>query len=138
LGILEVAQKFELDIAIKQAMNFLSSTEVQNLLSPCARLRIAWEFQLEAFYDEAVHAVLNIRPFTSFTFNDIIDLESQLLSEILQIYHDAATTHLKLLGYLPNLIHVQTVCTSKQAQHACELHWREAYSSYIHLLGNTE
>jgi hypothetical protein len=138
LGVLEVAKKYFVDIAIQQSRAALTSTEARALLSPCSHLRIVWEFGLDDLYDEMVDSVLSIRPFPTFSLNDILDLEPELFTATQTIYQQASLARLRLISFVPDVQHSSAVCSGTHANRACELHWREAYGSFTRLLGHTE
>lgn len=67
-----------------------------------------------------------------------LSLEGHLAAEIQKIYHEAATARARLIGFVPNVKHNQTVCIGTKNQQRCELNWQEAYGTYTRLLCHTE
>jgi hypothetical protein len=138
LGVLEIAQKYLIDIAIQQAVDAPTSPRAQAELSPGAQLRICWEFNLSNLYDRAITEVLNVRPFPGCSVNDYHDLGPELATQVQEIYRQASTARLMLITYIPPFQHSQVDCSGPDTQRQCEFNWREAYGAFTRFLCHTE
>jgi hypothetical protein len=137
LGVLELGQKYLVDVAVMQAREKLTSAEALKELSIAAQLRIVWEFRLEDLYETLVEAILAIRPFPCFDARALMDLEPVLMAEINKIYHQARQVRDRLVAFVPELRHDDTFCIGSSTRDKCGLNWREVYCTYTRLLCHT-
>ena len=127
-----------MDFAVTEAMFHLNSAETKALLSPSARLRIVWEFELEDLYEEAVIAMLSIRPFPKLRGLELDDLERDVFFKVQDTYNRVEMFQSRLISYVPDFLHSPDADCSGNAKMACQINWREAYGSYSRLLAQTD
>lgn len=138
LGVLEISQKYDIDIGIRQALDTLGSPPIQACLPLTARVRIAWEFRLEHLYEAIIRELLEHRPFEKVTRAVLRDLEDEVYVAYQGIVDDITLERQKLAAFVPEFRHKEGVHASIRGEQECHHNWREAYTSFTRLLVRTD
>lgn len=129
IGVLAISSKYVIAGGVEEAFDVLKIPQNSSRLNPVYKLRLAWEYSLEKWYDECINDVLQ---YMDLSPEDIRDLEPKLTSLVLCIRDRCQRHRHELVPYLPNTIHHPT-CTNNAA---CITNWQVAFSSammfYIH------
>jgi hypothetical protein len=111
-------------MGMDQALYRLRHPEGDLRFHPVFKLRLAWEFSVESWYEECIRDVLAI-PFIELCAEDYRDLEPKLTEIILAIRARCHRHRLELVPYLPDALH-HTTCADRGR---CVRDWQIAYSA---------
>lgn len=124
IGVLAISTKYCIKDGIQQALYHLRAPKGGDQFCPIFKLRLAWQFLAEDWYDECIRDVLK-PPYKDLTAEDLSDLECDLASVILRIRSRCSRHRLELVPYTAEVFHHVT-CPD---QGICAKNWRRAFSA---------
>jgi hypothetical protein len=119
-------------MGVNQAIHRLQHPEGDQRFHPVFKLRLAWEFSIETWYEECISDVLAI-PFIELSASDYRDLEPNLTEIIWTIRMRCLRHRQELIPYLPDALH-HTNCTDRGH---CVRDWQTAYSAAMLFFAHT-
>lgn len=135
IGVLAVSNKYCIKNGMDQASSLLKqgiSGIGETQFNPYYALRLAWEFNLEDWYEDTIRTILN-NPFFELTTQDVRDIEPKITAIVLSVRMRCHRHRLDLIPYTPEMVHDP----SCRDQAACASDWRTAYSSATFVFAQT-
>lgn len=134
IGVLAISKKYTIRIGFDQAFDFLRypSLHITQHLAPVNKLRLAWEFELEDWYDECIRDLFAI-PFVELSEEDIAELEPVLVRLVYNVRGKVHRHRLELVPYLPEAIHHRSCPDCGR----CVRDWQNAYSQAMLFFAHT-
>lgn len=123
VGVLAISTKYCIQAGLEQAIDALKNPTGPTRFEPCFKLRLAWEYSVESWYEECILDILALPPM-EIRKEDVDDLESAISAAIITVRARIARHRLELIPFIPDVIH-DADCSDRGR---CSKDWTSCYS----------
>lgn len=123
IGVLAISSKYCIQAGIEQSLSALMKPSGTLRFEPCFKLRLAWEYMIEDWYEECLLDILALPPM-ELRVDDMNDVEAEVFAALLATRTRVARHPLELIPFIPDAAH-DLSCTDRGR---CSRDWTSAYS----------
>lgn len=132
IGVLAISTKYYITPGVQAALTILRNPSGSIRFPPCFKLRLAWQYQVEDWYDECLKDIMCLPP-AVFDCDDLRDLEEPITVLVTEIFEHIRKHRLELIPYVPEPKHTATCLDPGR----CARDWSLSYSSAMLLFAHT-
>lgn len=123
ISLLTLSRKYCVRGGFEQAVMALE-TPAEGPFAPAFKLRLAWEFDIESWYDEPIRALLTC-PYDEITALDLKELESDIAAVVIAARFRCLKHRNELVPFTPEAIH----CHECPDRGGCVKNWQTAFQA---------
>lgn len=132
IGVLAFSTKYCFKVGVKDALSILRNPPGNQVFAPCFKLRLAWQFMVEDWYQECVDDIFGFPPL-EFNHNDFNDLGGEVSAAINSARVRVYRHRLELIPFIPEPAHASN-CVDRGR---CARDWSHAYSTAMLFFAHT-
>lgn len=132
IGVLAISSKYYVTPGVEAALTILRNPGGSIRFPPCYKLRLAWQYQVEDWYDECVMDIISLPPVV-LEREDLRDLEESITVVINEISERVRKHRLELIPYIPEPKHTSTCLDPGR----CARDWSISYATAMLLFAHT-
>lgn len=132
IGVLAISSKYYITPGIDAALTILRNPSGSDRFPPCFKLRLAWQYQVDDWYDECIMDIMCLPP-AVLDCDDLRELEEPITVLITEIFERIRKHRLELIPYVPEPKHTATCLDPGR----CARDWSISYATAMLLFAHT-